>query len=65
VPAPCSILFARFKGNLTGMVTGALAVEGLRPGDRVLIAAAWSEFPDRPLPGWPTTSRSLASSAST
>lgn len=40
-----SILFARFKGNLTEMVLGAMAVEDLKPGDRVLIAEACSHHP--------------------
>jgi len=40
-----SILFARFKGNLTEMTLGALAVEDLKPGDRVLIAEACSHHP--------------------
>lgn len=35
-----SILFARYKGNLEALVSGARAVDGLRPGDRVLIAEA-------------------------
>lgn len=35
-----SILFARYKGNLETLVSGALAVEDLKPGDRVLIAEA-------------------------
>lgn len=35
-----SILFARYKGNLEALVRGALAVDGLAPGDRVLIAEA-------------------------
>ncbi|MHB1042211.1 MAG: [FeFe] hydrogenase H-cluster maturation GTPase HydF [Eubacteriales bacterium] len=35
-----SILFARYKGNLETLVAGALAVEDLKPGDRVLIAEA-------------------------
>ncbi len=35
-----SILFARYKGNLETLVKGALAVDGLKPGDRVLIAEA-------------------------
>lgn len=35
-----SILFARFKGDLTELVRGAKAIEKLRPGDRVLIAEA-------------------------
>jgi [FeFe] hydrogenase H-cluster maturation GTPase HydF len=40
-----SILFARYKGNLTALVAGALAIERLRPGDRVLIAEACSHHP--------------------
>ena len=40
-----SILFARYKGNLTEMVLGALAIEKLKPGDRVLIAEACSHHP--------------------
>lgn len=35
-----SILFARHKGNLTTLVEGAKAVEGLVPGDRVLVSEA-------------------------
>ncbi len=35
-----SILFARYKGNLETLTAGALAVERLRPGDKVLIAEA-------------------------
>lgn len=35
-----SILFARHKGDLTELVRGAKAVEGLQDGDRVLIAEA-------------------------
>jgi len=35
-----SILFARYKGDLATLVAGALAVDDLRPGDRVLIAEA-------------------------
>jgi [FeFe] hydrogenase H-cluster maturation GTPase HydF len=37
-----SILFARYKGDLTELVRGARAVEGLKPGDKVLIAEACS-----------------------
>ena len=33
-----SILFARYKGNLRELAQGAMAIAGLRPGDRVLIA---------------------------
>jgi [FeFe] hydrogenase H-cluster maturation GTPase HydF len=40
-----SILFARFKGDLTEMVRGATAIERLRPGDRILIAEACSHHP--------------------
>lgn len=35
-----SILFARFKGNLEALVAGALAIDKLKPGDRVLVAEA-------------------------
>ncbi len=40
-----SILFARFKGDLAEFVRGALAIDSLRPGDRVLIAEACSHHP--------------------
>ena len=40
-----SILFARYKGDLSEFVRGALAIEDLRPGDRVLIAEACSHHP--------------------
>jgi len=40
-----SILFARFKGDLLEFVRGALAVEHLQPGDRVLVAEACSHHP--------------------
>lgn len=40
-----SILFARFKGDLPTQVEGALAVEKLKGGDRVLIAEACSHHP--------------------
>jgi [FeFe] hydrogenase H-cluster maturation GTPase HydF len=40
-----SILFARFKGDLTAQVEGALALETLRPGDRILISEACSHHP--------------------
>ncbi|HSV31023.1 MAG TPA: [FeFe] hydrogenase H-cluster maturation GTPase HydF [Atribacteraceae bacterium] len=33
-----SILFARYKGDLATMVEGALAIERLLPGDRILLA---------------------------
>jgi [FeFe] hydrogenase H-cluster maturation GTPase HydF len=40
-----SILFARFKGDLTEFVRGAMAIDELRPGDRVLIAESCSHHP--------------------
>ena len=33
-----SILFARYKGNLHTVVQGALAIDGLKDGDKVLIS---------------------------
>jgi [FeFe] hydrogenase H-cluster maturation GTPase HydF len=40
-----SILFARQKGDLSQFVEGALAIERLKPGDRVLVAEACSHHP--------------------
>ncbi len=40
-----SILFARFKGDLTEQVLGTLAIERLKPGDRVLVCEACSHHP--------------------
>jgi len=40
-----SILFARFKGDLVSQAVDTLAVERLRPGDRILIAEACSHHP--------------------
>jgi [FeFe] hydrogenase H-cluster maturation GTPase HydF len=40
-----SIVFARFKGDLTTQVEGALAVEGLQSGDRILVAEHCSHHP--------------------
>lgn len=40
-----SILFARYQGDLTEMVQGALAIETLKSGDRVLIAEACTHHP--------------------
>lgn len=40
-----SILFARFRGDLTAQVEGTLAIDRLRTGDRVLIAEACSHHP--------------------
>jgi [FeFe] hydrogenase H-cluster maturation GTPase HydF len=40
-----SILFARFKGDLTEFVRGAMTIGKLKPGDRVLIAESCSHHP--------------------
>ncbi len=40
-----SILFARFKGDLISQVEGALAIDDLKSGDRILIAEACSHHP--------------------
>ena len=40
-----SVLFSRFKGDLTTQVKGTLAVDALRPGDRILVAEACSHHP--------------------
>jgi [FeFe] hydrogenase H-cluster maturation GTPase HydF len=40
-----SILFARQKGDLAQFVQGAMAIESLRSGDRVLVAEACSHHP--------------------
>jgi len=40
-----SIVFARYKGDLSEFVRGALAIEELHPGDKVLIAEACSHHP--------------------
>ncbi len=40
-----SILFARFKGDLSELVRGTLAIEQLKPGSRILIAEACSHHP--------------------
>ncbi len=40
-----SILFARFKGDLPELVRGALAIDRLKPGDRVLVAEACAHHP--------------------
>jgi [FeFe] hydrogenase H-cluster maturation GTPase HydF len=40
-----SILFARFQGDLNEMVKGALAIDRLKTGDKVLIAEACSHHP--------------------
>lgn len=40
-----SILFSRNKGDLVELVRGAAAIDGLRPGDRVLVAEACTHHP--------------------
>jgi len=40
-----SILFARNKGDLCEFVRGAMAIENIQPGDRVLIAEACTHHP--------------------
>ncbi len=40
-----SILFARYQGDLTEMVRGAMAIDKLKAGDKVLIAEACSHHP--------------------
>lgn len=40
-----SILFARFKGDLSEFVRGATVIDSLRTGDRVLIAESCSHHP--------------------
>lgn len=40
-----SILFARFQGDLVEMVRGAMAIDKLKTGDKVLIAEACSHHP--------------------
>ena len=40
-----SILFARFQGDLNEMVRGAMAIDKLKSGDKVLIAEACSHHP--------------------
>ncbi|MGI6459984.1 MAG: [FeFe] hydrogenase H-cluster maturation GTPase HydF [Candidatus Hydrogenedentales bacterium] len=40
-----SILFARFRGDLVQQTLGAMAIESLQPGDRVLIAEHCSHHP--------------------
>lgn len=40
-----SILFARYQGDLTEMVRGAMAIDQLKTGDKVLIAEACSHHP--------------------
>ncbi len=40
-----SILFARFQGDLNEMVRGAMAIDKLKTGDKILIAEACSHHP--------------------
>jgi [FeFe] hydrogenase H-cluster maturation GTPase HydF len=40
-----SILFARYKGDLNEFVNGALAIEKLKPGDKILITESCSHHP--------------------
>jgi [FeFe] hydrogenase H-cluster maturation GTPase HydF len=40
-----SIVFARYRGDLFEFVRGALTIESLRPGHRILIAEACSHHP--------------------
>jgi [FeFe] hydrogenase H-cluster maturation GTPase HydF len=40
-----SVLFSRFRGDLTTQTEGALAVDHLRPGDQILVAEACSHHP--------------------
>ena len=40
-----SILMSRFKGDLLAQVQGALAIDSLRSGDRVLVAEACAHHP--------------------
>ncbi|MDR0563915.1 MAG: [FeFe] hydrogenase H-cluster maturation GTPase HydF [Azoarcus sp.] len=40
-----SILFSRFKGDLLAQTLGALAIDRLRPGDKILIAEACTHHP--------------------
>jgi len=40
-----SILFARFKGDLPELVRGVIAIDSLKPGDRVVIGEACTHHP--------------------
>lgn len=40
-----SILFARYRGDLVTQVAGTLAIDDLRPGDRILVAESCSHHP--------------------
>ena len=55
-----SILFSRYRGDLITQVEGTLAVDKLKPGDRILVAEACSHHPIGEdigrvkIPGWLT-----------
>lgn len=40
-----SILFARYQGDLSAMVKGAMAIDKLKPGDKIVVAEACSHHP--------------------
>jgi [FeFe] hydrogenase H-cluster maturation GTPase HydF len=40
-----SILFSRFRGDLISQVEGTLAIDSLKPGDKILVAEACSHHP--------------------
>ncbi len=40
-----SILFARFKGELTEFVKGTIAIDSLKPGDKVLVCESCTHHP--------------------
>ena len=40
-----SILFARFKGDLVSQVQGAMAIDSLKSGDKILVAESCSHHP--------------------
>lgn len=40
-----SVLFSRFRGDLLAQVEGTLAVDSLKPGDKVLVAEACTHHP--------------------
>ncbi|NLI16579.1 MAG: [FeFe] hydrogenase H-cluster maturation GTPase HydF [candidate division Zixibacteria bacterium] len=40
-----SVLFSRFRGDLLAQVEGTLAVDSLKPGDRILVAEACTHHP--------------------
>ena len=40
-----SILFARFKGDLAALTAGAVAIDDLQPGDRILMAEGCTHHP--------------------